>query len=351
MASRAAGNAVKIALAFSVSGFFVWLSLRGKDVGAIWNAVRGADARYLGAYCVVLVAIHLTRAARWGILLQPLGKVPFRVVNGTAAVGFLALMILPLRLGEFARPVLAYEHGGIRRSAGMATVVMERIVDGLCVAALLMLSLLAFKPGEGGHELELVRAGGYIVLAIFGGLLVALVFAYSMRERAVVMLERTLGRLSPRLGARAASILEAFLHGLRAFPSAGKIAAFFALTAFYWGLNGAGLKLVAPAFGFELSYRQAYLVLGMQVVGVMIPAAPGFIGTFQYFTELALRLCLPAGVVQVAGAAYAHTVWAVQFTQQILTGGLFIALGYGPGSLRALWLSAEDRAEQEAEVG
>jgi hypothetical protein len=344
-------NTIKIALAFAVSGFFIWLSLRGKDVGAVWAAVRGADARYLAAYFGVLIVIHLTRAFRWGLMLQPLGRVPFRTVNGIAAVGFFALMILPLRLGEFARPVLAYEHGRIRRSAGMATVVVERVVDGLCVAGLLMFSLLAFRPGEGGRELEFVRAGGYVVLFLFGGLLAALLVLYALRERAVVLAERVLSPLSPRVGARVASMLEAFFRGLRAFPSAGKIAAFFALTAFYWGINGAGLKLVAPAFGFELSWRQAYLVLGVQVVGVMIPAAPGFIGTFQFFTEVALRLCLPAAAVAVAGAAFAHTIWAVQFVQQMITGSLFIALGYGPGSLSALWLAAEERAEPEAETG
>ena len=313
---------LQAAAGIAISALALWLTLRGKDLGAIWAAVHGADYRWLLPYLVVLGAIHVARTIRWGILLEPVAKVPFSRLNAVSAVGFMALMILPFRIGEFARPYLVAERPRIRVSATLSSVVVERVADGIFTAALLVLTLLAVPDGTPG--LHFLRVGGVAVFGAFAALLAFLVVAYRNRSLAVRITHRFLDPLSPRLGNRASGMMDAFIHGLRLVPSRTKLVAFFLLTAGYWGLNGWGMAILARAFDIHLSLVQAYTVLGVLVVGVMIPAGPGMVGTFQAATVLGLSLFLPSAVLDDRGTAYANVLWAVQLAFTAALGFFFL---------------------------
>ena len=132
-------RAISIILACGVSVFFVWLSLRGRNVDEILHAVRHADPRWMLFYFAFLFGVHIVRTIRWGVLIEPVAKVSFFELNMLSSIGFMLLMILPLRLGEFGRPFLVAEHCKVSKSASLASVVFERIVDGLTMGALLVL--------------------------------------------------------------------------------------------------------------------------------------------------------------------------------------------------------------------
>ncbi len=74
----------------------------------------------------------------------------------------MALFILPLRLGEFARPYLVAERPALRVSAALSSVVVERVADGIFTAALLVVALLAVP--EGTPNLALLRGAGWVML-------------------------------------------------------------------------------------------------------------------------------------------------------------------------------------------
>lgn len=332
----------------AVSAVALWLTIRGKDLAGMWEATRSADYRYLLPYVAVLLVIHLVRTVRWGILLEPVARVPFARLNAASAVGFMALVLLPFRLGEFARPYLIAERPRLRVSAALSSVVVERVVDGLYTGSLLVLMLLALPDGTPG--VGVLRAAGVIVSLAFGALLAFLVIAYRNREAAVRLTGRVLGPISPRFAARVGGMMDAFIHGLRLVPSRGKLAAFFLLTFFYWALNGWGLSVLARGFGLELSLLAAYTILGVLVVGVMIPAGPGMVGTFQGAIVLGLSLFAPRDAVATRGLAFANVVWATQIAQQTLLGILFLpsrhiriaALFGAPASIEADLESEEE---------
>ena len=98
------GLRVALPVLFSVA--LVWLSLRNAPVGKVVDAIARSDKGPLLAYVGVLLIIHLLRTVRWGILLEPLGHVGFKRLNSASAIGIMLLIVLPLRMGEFARPLL-----------------------------------------------------------------------------------------------------------------------------------------------------------------------------------------------------------------------------------------------------
>ncbi len=303
-----------------ISGAALALTLRGKDLGRIWAEMLNADYRWVWPYVAILLVIHVVRTVRWGILLEPVAKVPFSRLNAVAAVGFMALVVLPFRLGEFARPYLVAERPRLRVSAALSSVVVERVADGLFTALLLILTLLAVPEGTRG--LHAFRIAGVVVFAAFAALLGFLLLAYRNRPRAVALTHRLLDPVSPRAAERAAGMMDAFIHGLRLVPSRRKVAAFFLLTVVYWAVNGWGIQLFAHSFGFELRLLDAFTVLGVLVVGVMIPAGPGMVGTFQAAVAGGLALFAPEAGERAF--AFANVLWLVQLAQQTILGAVFL---------------------------
>jgi hypothetical protein len=79
------------------------------EMGQIELAFRKLEfasfAPYLGAYFGLMLVQHLCRSLRWNYLLAPLGiRVPPGPLLAISSVGFMAILALPLRLGEFVRP-------------------------------------------------------------------------------------------------------------------------------------------------------------------------------------------------------------------------------------------------------
>ena len=324
--------ALQTVASLAVSAFCIWLSLRHTDVRAVLRAMAAADPVRIAVYVLVLLAIHLIRTVRWGILLAPLGRVSFKRLNSASAVGWMLLMVLPLRLGEFARPLLIARPppgGGapLRRSGAMASIVVERIVDGIFVGVAGMIALRMLGGSASGRYLEFARSAALLVAAGFFGLSIGLVLAVLFRERALRLCRAVLLPLSPRLAHKAADLLESFISAVH-LGSGWKLLLFFALTALYWGLNAAGLAIVAPAFGFTgLTPLMLSVILTIQVVGVMVPAGPGMVGTFQFFTQAGLSLFAAEGF-SAHGAGLANTVWLLQFGEQCALGLIFLTIGH-----------------------
>lgn len=339
-------RAVQAVAGLAISAVALWLTLRGKDLGAIWAEIQGADYRYLAPYVLVLLGIHLARTVRWGILLEPVAEVPFGRLNAISAVGFMALMILPFRLGEFARPYLVAEPGKLRASTALSSVVAERIADGIFTGLLLVAVLFAVPDGAPG--VRILRTGGVIVSLAFVAALAFLVVAYRNRALAVRLASGVLRPISPRLAERAAGMLDAFIHGLRHVPDRRKAWAFVLLTFAYWGMNAFGMSVLARGFGFRLGVVESCAVLGVLVVGVMIPAGPGMVGTFQGAIVVGLSLFAPADAVATRGTAYANVLWAAQLVQ-VTALGLFFMFSRHIRLARLVGAGAEMGAELEAE--
>jgi hypothetical protein len=267
--------------------------------------------------------------------LSGIEKIPFQRLNEASGIGFMMLIILPFRMGEFARPFLIAERSQIRRSAAMTSVVFERIVDGIIIAVLLR-SLLFFVPNPNG-EINRILWGANLMFAVFFGGLMFLLFARWQHDRAVRLIAATAGRISPALGEKVAHVVDGFVGAMKQLPDAKNLTAFFAWTGAYWLLNGVGISVLARAFDchggtvaqcvpMDLTVFQGFVVLGVLIVGLMIPAAPGSAGTFQAFIVLGLTVFVPRDVVNASGVAYANVLWVVQILQQILFGVVLMTL-------------------------
>jgi uncharacterized protein (TIRG00374 family) len=293
----------------------------------------GAPQAPIFGYLLILLLVHLVKTVRWGLLLKPLGQISFRRLNTASAVGFMLTVLLPMRLGELARPLVVSRPTAdspvpLRRGEALATVVIERIIDSLAMGVLGVVALHILATG--GNAARYAWQAAMLVTVGFSALCLALVFAYFMRARAVALIRTVFNVVSPRLGERLARLVDGFILGLR-LGSSSRVVGFLLLTALYWSLHIVGFWMLAHAFGLELTPLMACTVLACQVVGIMIPAGPGMVGTSQFFTQLGVSIFIAGALggseVGVRTAAYANTIWLLQFGQQVLLGLLFLVIG------------------------
>src|SRR6185295_8334958 len=119
-----------------------------------------------------LVVVQLTRALRWNYLLAPMGvRIPPAPLLAISAVGFMAILALPARLGEFVRPSLMRKRG-VSASAALGTVAVERIVDGLLVS---LFVFAAFFSLRGPQAPRWMMPTAYAALGVFALAMIFLV--------------------------------------------------------------------------------------------------------------------------------------------------------------------------------
>jgi uncharacterized protein (TIRG00374 family) len=269
-----------------------WVHTQGIDLvpGAEDLSILGRNWWGPGGFLLALCFVHFFRAYRWMYLLRPLTKEPIRLgtVLAVAFVGFMAIMVLPLRTGELARPYLISTRGHVSMSCAFGTIAIERVIDGLVLSAVLTACLLATPLSADAPSWT--RLAGVATLALFvvaGGVLVLLLWKGSP---ALDLLERIGSKIWAKGARKVAGVLREFLDGLAALPDRSHLLPFLLLTLVYWGINGVGMWILALGCGLPLPLIGAYTVMTLLAVGILFPSGPGQFGNFQAAVTFALAV-------------------------------------------------------------
>lgn len=339
--------AVNLVLSFGMLALCLWLvwpsSARPapdvpSEMEQIEKAFRALElatfAPYLAAYLGLMVLQHLCRALRWNYLLAPLGiHVPPGPLLAISSVGFMAILALPLRLGELVRPGLLRRRG-ISASAALGTVAVERIIDGLMISLFVFFAFISLR-GPGAPDWMMPTA--FAALGIFTAALVFILAAMKWPESTVRFCLKI--SLLPRFAPRIARVIEEKLHemirGFAVLRDIRNMIKFTLWTAVYWSANGMTVWVLAQGFQtidprFDLSITGAFAVMGLVGVGISLPNAPGLVGQFQAFTLLGLSLylggaVLDGGVLYPVALAYAILHHLFQVIWYVGAGALGLA--------------------------
>ncbi|MBA2664549.1 MAG: flippase-like domain-containing protein [Bradymonadaceae bacterium] len=333
-----------------IGGFFLWLSARALPFDEVSAYVQAADLGHLALwsalFIVIYIVCHGARVARWYYLVQPLGDVAPGRVHRVCAVGFAAILLLPLRLGELVRPYLLARQTGLPMAGVLATAVVERVIDGLLITGLLFVTLATYS---GDRATGFALSAGLVSAAIFVPALSMCMIAYWRRAWASALLTHTIGRVWPALAAKLGGMLDAFIGGFKALVQGRAMGRFMTLTALYWTANVVSMWMLATyCFGLEVGLWEMATVLAILVIGIMIPAGPAMAGNFEYFVAqgMALFLAIELTPIGTRVAVFAATVHILQFVVIVLPGVLLMWLD--PESRHLIRLSQEaEKAARE----
>src|SRR5688572_3307821 len=233
-----------------ISVFFVWISLNGLKLGEFWDAVTHANYWWiLPGIAVYFVAVWV-RAWRWHYLLKPIKEISTSTMFPVVAIGYMGNNIYPARAGEVLRAVVLKRREGVPVSASLATIVVERIFDGVVMLSFVFLNLpeLAKLTGGSGFvgNIQQVAIWG---TAAFAGALVVFLLAAMFPALTTRVGQWFIDRILPeRLREKVSGIMHKFLDGLASLRSPLNILMVFLTSAVIWLLETGKYWFVMHAF-------------------------------------------------------------------------------------------------------
>ena len=265
-----------------VSVFFVYLAVRQVDVSESLRALGTVRPGWLVAATLVYLSSFPVRALRWRLILRVQKTLPLGELISAVFVGYMANNVLPARAGEVYRAHFLGRRAGISRSGVAASIVVERTLDGLMLACVILFVFVAFPKED---YLGATALGtGLIFLALAAGILLYSIKADPARRA----IERGLERLPRALHERLVGRLGSFLRGIRGISSARELMEAGAYTVLAWVLDAGAVALVVTSFGVTLPPVGYVLVFALVALSTTLPSGPGFVGPFQYAFVLSL---------------------------------------------------------------
>ncbi len=313
------------------------------NVEELMGALAGADYTLVAPAVVLWLVGYVARTLRWRTILAGSAVGSLFELFGVLMVGFATNNLLPARLGELARAYLLRRRTGLRKTFVLASIFLERVFDGLAlVAVIVVLSALVELPGW-GHEVEAVAAILFVGVAFC---VTMLLYRHELAARVVAYVARP---FPGRIATFAVGAFGAFVHGLSSMRSPGVVAGTSLLSVVVWAIEWAAYVCVASAFNLGLTPVQlaaacAFLLVVVNL-GIMLPAAPGYVGTFQFFAVSALAVWGVPREPALAVAIVAH------LAQYVLVTGIGLAFfGREHVSLRAMSAATSEGGDPDPDV-
>ena len=268
-----------------ISLVFLYFALRNLKLNEVWEAVQSANYIWLLPGVAVYFVAVWARAWRWHYMLRPVKPIPTRTMFPIVTIGYMGKNVYPARAGEVLRAFVLRRREAVPVSASLATIIVERVFDGVVMLAFVFLNLPELTRITGGSgflgniDIQILAVGGAV--AFLGALLVFLLAAMFPRvsQRFV---QWGIQRFVPeRLRPKVLALSERFLSGLESLRSPQEALMIFITSVIIWLLETGKYWLVMHAFNFEVSFFALMLMNGIVNLATTLPSAPGYVGTFD----------------------------------------------------------------------
>ena len=307
-----------------ISAVFLYLTLRGLQVTQMWEVIKTANYWWLIPAILVYFVAVWARAWRWHYLLRPIKRISTVTMFPIVCIGYMGNNIYPARAGELLRAYVLKKHEGVQISASLATIIVERIFDGVVMLGFVFINLpeLAKLTSASGF-VGSIQALAIWGAAIFGVVLVVFLLAAmfpKITERATLWLVNHI--LPRKWQEKACGIALRFLSGLESLRSPKDALMVFLTSIVIWLFETGKYWLVMHAFPFEVSFFALMLMNGIVNLATTLPSAPGYIGTFD---APGIALLRAYNVPQDIATGYTLVLHAALWFPITILGAIFFA--------------------------
>ena len=301
----------KVIAGLLLSALLVYLSIREIHFSDVADGFRTIRYGYVYPALAVLFLMQLLRSFRWGLILSPLEKIDQLSLFSVTSVGFLAIIAIPARLGELARPYLITKKSHLKMSAALGTIFVERVLDSLTVLviAVFVLFLTPLPPW-------LIRSS-ILFLFLTLAFVAVMILMVVKREASLRVLAPLIGKLPARYAESVNRLISHFIDGFQIMVDPALLISVTGLSIVIWLVDVLAIYLLFLAVGFHLPVVAAFVLMIILIIGIAIPTAPGFIGNWHYFCILGLSIF---GVPKTDALTFA-------IIYHVLSIGVLIVLG------------------------
>ncbi|MEN9938010.1 MAG: hypothetical protein RLZZ387_4589 [Chloroflexota bacterium] len=308
----------KLWLGIAISAVFLWVALRGLDLGHFWDTVRQANYWWLIPGVVVYFGAVWARTWRWHYMLRHMKQIPTRRLFPVVVIGYMGNNVYPARAGEVLRSYVLRRKEGVPISASLATVVLERLFDGL-VMLLFVFVTLPFAPLPPGYA-ALVT----IFSVLFFGALVAFLALAARPAQMGRLYAWAVDHLLPeRLRPKVHGLFDKFIEGLQSLRSPRELALIFLSSCVIWLTETLKYWFVMHAFPFEVSFLVLMLMTAVVNLATTLPSSPGYVGTFDL---PGIAVLSAYGVPQALAAGYTLVLHVALWLPITLLGAYYMLM-------------------------
>ncbi len=323
-------------IGLTISVFFLGLLFWQIDLSQMVTHLREANYLYLLPGVALYFAIAVVfRTVRWRLLLAPMKRIGTGRLFPVVIVGYMANNILPVRMGEIVRSYYLGQREDVSKSATLATVAVERIMDGVVLLILLVavspflpLGLIEGVAEDTGIPWQIMVAGTTIP---FLGAMGLVWFTANHPRWILVTVRWTTAPLPGRLQVVVREVVEKGIDGLEALKDSKRLSMLFVLSLPVWFGEVAMYYVIghsfdlAPALGGPGMMIVAMIaVTAISNLATALPSSQGAIGPFELFATSALVVL---GVEGTVAAAYAIVLHATLLIPITLAGFVYLWLG------------------------
>ncbi len=265
-----------------VSALFLYLALRGLQFDLVFDAIKSINLLWLLAVVPIYFTSVWFRSLRWNYLLRPIKKLPTKEVFPVVAIGYMGNNIFPARAGELLRSAVLKRRYQIPISASLASIIVERIIDGVVMLGFIFFNLtelnkLTDSSGFVGSIRSLALWGS---LAFIGALLFFLIAA-KLPQKTEAFIRKIAGIFPEKWQEKILDIGLRFITGIEALNSWKSLGMVLGTSVVIWLLETSVYWVVMRAFPMQVSFFGLMLMNGILNLSTTLPSAPGYIGTFD----------------------------------------------------------------------
>lgn len=221
-----------------------------------------ADWLELAAATATYAVVTAIRGWRWHAILRH-AHIAHRGSDAGAlvVVGYMGNTVLPARGGEILRVILMAQRSDAKKREILGSIVSERLLDAITLLILFAaMTFAGVAPTGLGNRLAFVCLAGAVAIALAAW---------------IVLRIRRSGRLEG-----VASVIRPFLRASRPLASSRGLVLLL-VTAALWGLEVVVFWLVGQAVNIDVTWVEGAFLVVLTSFVMSIPAAPGYVGTFD----------------------------------------------------------------------
>ncbi|HDQ26747.1 MAG TPA: flippase-like domain-containing protein [bacterium] len=324
-------------LGIAVTLVCLYFVFRGIDFGELAAILTNINPGLLALAVAVYIGGYYIRAARWRVLLKHIKPFKARELFPYLVMGFMFNNILPARAGEFIRAYITGAKKGISKSSTFATIVIERVFDGLIMIFYFILGYLAFtfvaNQSQEFMSFELFgrtlgikdavmvfAVGGS---AVFAAVFITIVFLVFKKEPTVNFLHRVVAFFPKKFGDLFSGLIDTFIEGFGVLRDKKDLITVFLLSFTAWTVEACTYYMMAMAMGIKISFLVVVLIMAVSNFAIMAPSTSGGVGPFEFF---GVGVMLLFAFTKEQATAYVVAIHAMILLPIIVLGLVFMVI-------------------------
>jgi uncharacterized protein (TIRG00374 family) len=305
-----------LVVGMAVSAIFLIIGLRGLELADVWRDIREVNLGWVITGAAVYFLAVWGRTWRWHYLLRSIKPISLRALFPVVVIGYMGNNVYPFRAGEVIRAYVLKRNEDVSISASLATIVIERIFDGL-VMLIFVFVALPFADFKAGWLRDIVF---FSTILFWGAFLVFLVMALrpdQMRRLYNAVFERM---LPDKLAQTAKGLADHFMTGLENLRHPRDLLMTLVSSIFIWLTETTKYWFVMHAFDFRVSFFVLMVMTAVVNLATTLPSSPGYVGTFD---TPGIKTLTAYGIKETVAASYTLVLHAALWLPITLLGFFF----------------------------